>query len=202
VHAALEIPTAEQPRIDAYFNSAPDAADDLVAGPFWTSDYQDGRRSRAMLATITRLRELNRAGLRVDVVAFDPAPPSGDRDAYLAESLAEQRKLDPTARIIVLTGNLHARRDVRARADGDHAFMAQRLATTEPSLTTLNVVYPGGTAWTCTGSTPESCAEHSMGSRAVDPGAGIRVDAADAGRAYDGTFAVGALHASPPAVRR
>jgi hypothetical protein len=198
--AALEIPVPEQARIDAYMKSP---GSDLVSGPFWASEYQDGRGSRAMLDLIDKLREMKRAGLRVEVVAFDPALASGDRDAYLAETLSKHRRAKPAAQFMVLTGNLHARRDVHTNGDSARRFMANRLADEEPSLVTLNVVYPGGTAWICTSAAPESCGEQKLGSRNKE--AGLRTEGAFApcaDAAYCGTFSVGEVHPSPPAFQR
>ncbi|MDX1644696.1 MAG: hypothetical protein R3244_10100, partial [Thermoanaerobaculia bacterium] len=52
----LEISHTEQERIDAYMASAGTAEDrsELLSGPFWTDEYQDGRRSRAMTELLER----------------------------------------------------------------------------------------------------------------------------------------------------
>lgn len=198
---ALEIPTAEQTRLDAYMKAN---GGDLASGPFWANEYQDGRASRAMLNLIERLREMKGAGLQVEIVAFDPALASEERDAYLAATLSKSRKANPAARFMVLTGNLHARRGARKDGDSVHRFMANRLADDEPSLVTLNILYPGGAAWICTGVEPQSCGERKLGSRNKDAGlqAGIAFTACEAAAPYCGTFSVGEIHASLPAFRR
>lgn len=70
VRVVLELPPAEQRRIDAFLRSRGDLDDRnaLVRSPFWLASAQLGA-SEAMLALFERVRELGAAGLDVDVEA-------------------------------------------------------------------------------------------------------------------------------------
>jgi hypothetical protein len=139
--------------------------------------------------------------LPVEIAAFDPALPSPERDAYLAESLAEIRKRSPDARFMVLVGNLHARRDVGAPWNDKLEFMAHRLAPGEPTLLTLNAGFSGGAAWICTGNDAASCGPGRFKGRpGKTAGISLTPDPRDPD-GYQGTYFLGRLHASPPAVR-
>src|SRR6185436_14170191 len=64
----LEIDVDEQPRIDAFLRDGDRAA--LLAGPFWTRDFQDGRSSQAMAALLDDVRQLRLSGADLDVFLF------------------------------------------------------------------------------------------------------------------------------------
>lgn len=54
VSVVLEIDFEEQDRLDRYLSAGDDVEPAaLLAGPFWQSDYQDGRRSQAMFQLMT-----------------------------------------------------------------------------------------------------------------------------------------------------
>src|SRR3546814_5105975 len=65
-----------------------------------------------MFALLDRVRALRQGGLPIDVVAYDDTTFYGtdrDRDALMARRLRATQLTHPDARLIVLTGNYHAR---------------------------------------------------------------------------------------------
>jgi hypothetical protein len=105
----LEITSADQARVDRYLASRGAPADraDLLAGEHWTDPMHDGRDSVAMAALIERVRALRAAGADVSIALFD-APGKDERNARMAVSLRSAIAAHPQARVLVLTGNVHA----------------------------------------------------------------------------------------------
>lgn len=197
VRLGLEIFSDEQPRLDAFVASAGGAAERkaLLAGPFWTRSYQDGRNSTAMLALLDRVRALRRGGADVAVVAFDVPSTlkKGDRDALMADNLAAAFARAPQATFVMMVGNLHARKAKHPRFS--QTFMAQRLVAMQQPVVSLDGDYALGTAWVCM----PVCGPHVIGRGPAAP-VGITLAATRDG-AYDGHFSVGAPTFAPPAVR-
>lgn len=114
---ALEIDEAEQDRVDHYLDSPGGAADcaALLEGWHWREPRHDGRDSEAMLELLEQMRVLRRRGADARVFLFDPGGEGEARDRGMADRLravvAEARR----ARLLVLTGNVHAM--VRAPKD-------------------------------------------------------------------------------------
>lgn len=201
VRVGFEIPVEEQPRIDAFLASADGALPPLTASEFWTRKFQDGRSSKAMLQALGRLRDLKRAGLPVEVLAFDAG--GKDRDASMAEKLLQERARAPKDTFIILVGNLHARRDKGAPWDPNLRFMSNHLRDAEPALVTLDMAYLGGNIWACMGQTDDACKVHPLSrprypEHAATPRIVLQKDGPD--DAYDGVYGVGTANASPPAV--
>ena len=105
----LEITSADQARVDRYLASRGTPADraDLLAGEHWTEPTHDGRDSVAMAGLIERMRALRAAGGNVSIALFD-APGKGERNARMAAALRSAIAAHPRARVLVLTGNVHA----------------------------------------------------------------------------------------------
>jgi hypothetical protein len=176
----------------------------------------DGVASRAMLALLDRLHSLAKAGKAVDVVAFDRArdqaqarrwqalPGQGPREAAQAENIATAAAAKPYDRVLVLTGNGHARKLVEDRSDIPYEPMAMRLARSG-TLVSLRQRFGTGTEWSClllSSQAPPACGEHGT-IRAVPPQP-MRValwsaNDPDADMAYDGYYWFPVVHASRPA---
>lgn len=114
LRVALEIDVREQARIDAWLDSAGFGAhwDALLTGAFWNlpPSQSDGRRSTAMFELLDGLRRLCAEGHALDVIAFDERPVrDGDSHAVLAEALRTLHAQRPNVRLLVLTGNYHAK---------------------------------------------------------------------------------------------
>jgi hypothetical protein len=105
----LEVTSVDQARVDRYLASRGTAADrtDLLAGEHWTDPMHDGRDSVAMAGLIERVRALRAAGADISIALFD-APGKDERNARMAVSLRHAIAAHPQARVLVLTGNVHA----------------------------------------------------------------------------------------------
>lgn len=194
VQLGLEIPDGEQDRIDTYLRSdgSTTARAALLEGPFWL--VRDGRSSEAMLGLVERTRLLRRAGATVDIVAFDH--PAMDRDAAMAEAVANARKAD--AIFVGLSGNVHSRRTKGSSWDPDYVPLVAHLVDRGLPVTTFDVSANGGTFWGCVGRERDEpdCGEHPNQQR--EPGEPWTLGPArDA--SHDGIYRVGPTHASPPA---
>jgi roadblock/LC7 domain-containing protein len=175
------------------------AREAFTRDPWWHNEYQDGRRSVAMLELIDTARRLRGGGAKITVACFDmPAtdPKDGQtRDNAMAQQVMALRASHPDAALVVYAGNIHTRRAGMARMPG-YETMAMRMAKEGVAMVSLNANWAEGSAWVCTGATPSDCGPQFMGGRADERG--IRLERSKDG-AYDGWFGVGAITASPPA---
>lgn len=194
---ALEIPTGEQAVLTRYVGSAGGPADRkaLVAGNFWSGDYQDGRRSEAMVKLIEKVRQLKQGGAKISVLAFD-AGTGTERDTRMAEALEAAFAAAPASTFLVLAGNFHTRRTRPPVVK--YELMTEVLVKKGIALTALNAEYPEGSTWICTGSDAKSCGPVPVGKGAARP-LGV-VLAPEADGAYDGRFFPGPGEYSAPAV--
>lgn len=119
---------------------------------FWKPARADGRSSKAMLAMIEDLAPLRRSG-SVKVYGFaDPTAGATQWEARSAQAILEGAR--PGDVLIVLTGNVHARRSGTAVTIG--SIMAD--ATTVSILSR-----EPGVVWACM----PACAEHPIGATAA-----------------------------------
>lgn len=200
VHLGLEIPRDEQPRLDAFLGSSDSGAakQALLAGPFWTAPFQDGRSSEAMLRLLTQLRELIVAGANLEVFAFDTGT-EGERDSGMAGAVLAALKHASADVALVLVGNAHARRVKGAPWNAGLVPMGWHLAQALPSLTSLNLEDAGGTAWVCVGAGPNPCNSRAL--QGPDRGTLRFVELSKPREGgYDGALYLGEVSASPPAV--
>ncbi|WP_448135127.1 calcium-binding protein [Stenotrophomonas rhizophila] len=125
VRLGLELPMSENVALARYLRSdgGADARETLRTSPFWVvkDDQHDGRRSRDMLALIEAVRVLRAQGRDVGVAGYDTetgaSTSSDQRDAAMATHLRQQfNALPADARMLVLTGNVHAMRTRSADA--------------------------------------------------------------------------------------
>ncbi len=125
VRLGLEMPMSENVALARYLrsNGDPDAREALRTTPFWSvkDNQHDGRRSRDMLDLIESIRSLRAQGRNVGVAGYDVETGSSTdndmRDAAMATHLHQQfNALPPGARLLVLTGNVHAMRSPPADA--------------------------------------------------------------------------------------
>ncbi len=151
----LEIPADEQPRLDAYQRSDGGVAAQrsLVRGsPFWDApmEWQDGRRSAAMLALVDTVRRLREQGMTLDLIAFDALwGGSADRDRTMADRVRAERARDPARVLITYTGNVHNMLELpRDMPPGLPPPMGTYLADLRPVSIDLRTD-AGGAAWNC-----------------------------------------------------
>lgn len=192
------------------------------------ADRDDGVGSEAMLAFLIRLHHLARRGQLIDIVAFNGAkdaaqsrrfshlPGQGPHDAAQAENIRVAAAAHPYDRVLVLVGNVHARKRPVEHSLAQFEPMAMRLGPPS-SIITLNMQTTGGTAWNCElkpGVTPQpgksltqndiACGSYPFSGDAdlrrapfIALGA-LQPTAIDPD--YDGVFWLGKVDASPQAV--
>jgi hypothetical protein len=207
VEVGLEHPRGEQASVDAFLASAGDSSDvgALLAAPFWSRTYQDGRSSRATVALLERLRRLSAAGLPVRVFLFDLDP--GDdrtaRDEKMAENLAAHVRERPEAIVLALTGEVHAWTSLGAPWNPAFRPMGWHLEQAGIRVRSLGRATPAGTVWICTSAATSDCGERETGATTALPSGraeGIELLPEEAERGYIGLYGVPTLEASPPAV--
>lgn len=191
----------------------------LARLPLWAGR-DDGVGSRAMFAMLIRLHGLGR---KVRVVAFNPTqtqearfsalPLQGPHEAAQADNIRAVADRGDYRRVLVLTGNLHARTLPVMRQGVSFEPMAMHLAPRREVIS-LDMRSSGGTAWACqmtgavTPGAPIDAARVSCKAQTVlgDPAVGgtrriaLRpvADAAALDPSYDGFYYVGQVTASPP----
>ena len=184
-----------------------------------------------MFTLLQRLHKLKSQGRAIDVVAFNGfrnaeqrsrfknIPAQGPHEAAQAENIRDAAARGQYDHVLVLVGNLHARKMPVADDSVSFKPMAMLLgAATE--VTTLNMREAGGALWNCIvdHSVPLergkpipagalSCGNHPMRATSVNLGPTVLVklgafpgEAADPN--YDGFYWLGKVNGSPPAVPR
>lgn len=143
---ALEIPTSEQRAIDRYLASGDESV--LRATPFFKSELKDGRSSVAMVRLLSQLRTEKKAA----VFCFDSpeATTAQARDMAMAQNLRGCARKFPSSKIVVLSGNVHAR--VVAGTSWDPALRpaAFELKQQLGSVISFSMAYEAGTMWALT----------------------------------------------------
>ena len=154
----LEMPAAEQPRIDAYLGSGGGSKERaaLTIGEFW--GFQDGRASHAMLDLNERLRVLKRGGAPLQVLAMDGSTTNSSKSEAMAVALRRAMQGNPQARVLALMGNIHAR--VLPDEAEDDPPVGSRLRDLRPLAVLAG--YGEGEAWVCM---DDFCGVHPMSSR-------------------------------------
>lgn len=222
---AIELDTGVNAALQAAW-AQPDDRFPAALRRIWPAGRNDGVGSEAMLALLLRLHRLRTGGRAIDVVAFNgnvtqertgpfaSLPGQGQHEAAQVENIraADAGRYD---HVLVLTGNLHARKQPVTRGGVTFEPMAMRLAPAA-AVTSLAMRTAGGTTWSCQlkpGCTftpgrplPEgamSCAGHAIAASGTLAGpAGIGLGNAPGttpDTAYDGYFWLGRVTASPPA---
>lgn len=211
VTLALEMPETAQAGVDAYLASdGGDAARQaLLALPFFTRAYQDGRSSAAMVALIEEARRHRAAGRPVALALFDLADPmkasAKGRDTDMAELLLAALEAAPDRLFLVLTGNYHSRIVEGAPWNAKFQPMVRTVQTAlagKRPLATLNLSSKGGEAWICLSDKAEDCGVRKTGG-GKNEGDDWRVEIGDspAAQGHHGYYHVGKLTVSPPATK-
>jgi hypothetical protein len=206
VEVGLEIPKAEQARIDSFLASAgaPSDVETLIAGEFWTRDAQDGRSSQAMVTLLERIRQLRAQGLPIQVFLFDldPSQAAAERDKLMAENLSSHARAHPKALTMALTGEVHAWKTKGAPWNPEFLPMGWYLENGGVQVHSLGRATPAGTAWTCVGASPSDCGPKETKANLELPEGlltGIALLPQPSKRGYDGIYVTSSLTASPPA---
>lgn len=197
VVVGLEIPSQEQPAIDAYLAGHGASGDQarLTSSGFWQRN-TDGRSSVAMLDLLGRLRALRSEGVAVSVIAFDDQPNTKlDRDVAIANGIRRIRTAHPEAKIIALMGNLHAMGEPMQL--GGRQFVPSGSLLQDLHPVSVFIAYPAGTTWACM----PACGIQKL--EAVKGVAGApRFSAGAPMGGYSHTYLLPSITASPPAVHK
>jgi hypothetical protein len=187
---ALEIPTDEQARLDAFLASegrTPDRAA-LTSGPFWTG-VRDGRSSQARLDLLETIRQLNRRGAKIRVRAIDVKT---NRDEGMANNVIAAAR-ESKGPVLVLVGNLHA----RIAPKGEAKWMGEYVRDAVPGVVSLDNRYGDGQAWVCA---PE-CGRRDVKARDGETDNRWRIELAPSDdKTYSGVWRIGPARPSEPAV--
>jgi hypothetical protein len=213
VTLALEVPLEEGARIERFLSSPGLQSDRqaLLAGPFWTREYQDGRSSTAMLRLLDALRELRHElrhelrneGGRIRVVLLDSARPlqSGQqRDDFMAQRLVAAVEAAGGAEVVLAyAGNIHTRTSPGVPWDAAYRPAGVAVEQRWPDRTvSLRLTAPPGEAWMCSSAEATSCAVTSLGGKPVDAPGSVELYG-ETREGYEGEVRLGAATAAPPA---
>jgi erythromycin esterase-like protein len=140
---ALEIPTPEQAAIDRYLESGNESF--LRSTRFFKSDLKDGRSSVAMVQLLTKLRVEKKA----TVVCFDSSQATSpqERDRAMAKNLFAAAKKYPNAKVVVLSGNVHASTTAGTSWDPIYRPAAFELKKEISSIVSFRLAFEAGTIY-------------------------------------------------------
>jgi erythromycin esterase-like protein len=198
----LEIVAQDQAGVDRYLRSRGHAADRaaLLAGSHWRDPMHDGRDSAAMFDLIEYVRSLREQGRDIEIVFFDPGNVD-DRDRGMADCLRGAIARARQAKVLVLTGNVHAMTAAPPweMLDGgkriDPPMTAGRLlADLQPF--SIDIGAAAGNAWNCTG----TCGVHPTFARGAGNAAPSLEFLDPSESAWDAVLLLPRFSASPPAI--
>ncbi|MBM7118301.1 hypothetical protein [Archangium primigenium] len=207
VTVGLEVPDANQARLEAFVASAGTEADwaKLMESPFWRSPFPDGRNSEGVVYLLDALRKLRAQGLDVKVFAYDRPPLEGEaREEVMAQRVLEVATASPRRALLVVSGNLHPRQVQGLPWNKQYRPMGLRLAEQRPNVYSLDIAYKSGTAWICAVSPAQSleCGARPAKGRDLGDRYFVQLFGGRDGQGYDGIFYVGAVSAALPAVHQ
>ena len=145
---ALEIPKSGQAAIEGYMASGDQSL--LRKSVIFKSEFKDGRSSRALVQLLSELRKMKLAA----VICFDVdnAKTAQERDTTMAENLRLAAEKYPTAKLVVLSGNVHSRIVEGTEWDPSYRPAAFELSQKIASVVTFTIAFESGTAWVRTNS--------------------------------------------------
>lgn len=222
VLVAIEHNASENAALQSAWNS--DDFEEKLAN-LGFSGRSDGIASMAMFDMMVGLHLLKESGLPVAIAAFNgfkdepqrsrfaDLPGQGPHEAAQAENIANASMAQSYDNVLVLVGNLHARKTPIIRNGNEFDPMARHLSQYGKAVS-LNMRYADGTAWNCllkpgadrTTTTiareDMDCGPHaSKGEPELRPEVFIGLEKADpvgGPLIFDGFFWVGPISASPP----
>lgn len=156
-----------------------------------------GLSSEAFLALFKRLRALRSQGATIQTVGFQQGPPrgpDGDQTPYekgLAQQLLNAAEAHSGTRVLVLVGNLHARRTPIPAYASRPGFEPMAMHLPSADLLSFDLRYETGEAFNCKS---DGCGPHPVYGSGPNP---RRLELnADGG--FDGVWAVGPVSAATP----
>jgi len=199
VVVALEFPGAEQPAIDAFLDSdgGEQARRAFLAAPMWNPPMKDGRSSEAVFRLFETLRQMRAAGQIASVVAFQAARfEAGQFSQEGSEKAMAQLVLAGTpagSTVLVLTGNIHAR---RTAVPWEPRYLPMAAHLPAEATVALDARGEGGEAWGC--HSRDDCGPKPQGRYPGSHERGVVLESVGEG-AYSGALHLGAATtASPP----
>ncbi|RME25857.1 MAG: hypothetical protein D6800_07160 [Candidatus Zixiibacteriota bacterium] len=173
----LEMPSQAGKQLAEFMAADDENSQMLLDNWYWRarSFQQDGRRSRAMLSLLERIRRWRRAGAAVTVAAIDYpygnskalASYDGDRNAYMAHEVTELMKGTAFDHVVILSGALHARRLPYFGWSGKLLFPISYQLKTRYGLDVYAVRMRSfsGRSWSCNGPSPDrvTCGSAALG---------------------------------------
>ena len=222
---AVEHLSIHDPALQSAWNLPHGTFEATVRQAGW-AERKDGVGSEAMMGLLVYLHALKQQGRSVDIVAFSGAKDveqdrrfsdqsgQGPHEAAQAENIRTAAAARSYDHVLVLVGNLHARKRPVERGGSLFRPMAMQLASPD-AITTLGMKTSGGTHWGCglkPGVTPAvgkpfpadavQCVSNIMrGDAQLKRAPFISLKATpdiDADDNYDGFFWLGPVSASPP----
>ncbi|WP_143051841.1 hypothetical protein [Sphingomonas palmae] len=224
---AVEYDSSDDPAFQAAWLLPPQQFGPALLAAGWKGR-DDGVASEAMFRLLTRLHALKSHGKKISIVAFNGAkdaaqrerfkslPGQGGHEAAQAENIRNAAAASRYDYVLVLTGNLHARKN--EFGNGARAFKPMALALAPADqIVSLDMKSASGTAWNCQlkagvkfddgkplPSDATECGIHPYTSK-VDlrrpPFMSLYpVEGIDRDDAYDGIYWIGAGHGSKPAL--
>lgn len=183
---ALELPHSEDAALAAYLASegGAEAMTALRASRYWSviGERHDGRRSHDMLELIEAVRALRAQGRAVQVIGYDlvvSTRGNQTRDDAMAAILRQAYlRLPGNARLLVLTGNVHAMRQRPADAPPEMQLQPMAAMLADLDLYSVRLDARKGSIWACL---PDSCSSLPLRDR---PGRELRVST-EPDRQYD-----------------
>lgn len=201
VAIGLEMSEADSPLLNN-FMASPDEATAvriLQYGDFGHAKRDDGRHSGAMMNMMVGFWRLRAAGHDITLHPFLPLMsriPLRDqawRELEMGYAMSRALVVRPEARLLILVGDLHARKTPIAGLPEVGLPAAGHLPATDTL--TLHFAQQGGERWGCG---QDDCGEQAM-TEVYDTDARGFILMPIKDGAYDGVLAVGRVTASPPA---
>lgn len=201
VTVGLEMSEADRPLFDQFMASPDEAAARRVLryGDFGRADRDDGRHSQAMLDMMLGFWRLRAAGHDIALHPFVPLMSriqqrdQAWRELEMGYAMSRALVARPGARLLILVGDLHARKTPFAPWPEVGLPAAGHLHGTDTL--TLHMAQQGGEIWGCD---QDGCGQEKMTGVYDAEARGIILAPISEG-AYDGVLAVGPVTASPPA---
>ncbi|MBU8896365.1 hypothetical protein DRW03_27575 [Corallococcus sp. H22C18031201] len=210
VSVGLELPVENEGRMETFLASQGEEEDwlNLMDAGFWRSPYPDGRGSEAVANMLEQLRLLRAQGLDVKVFVYDHPKLNGQaREDALTATVMERVKHDADRFHLVVSGNVHSRREAGLPWDESYRPMGLLLKEKLKGVVSLDMAYDSGTAWICAvdhSGVKDKLACGVQDAKGKDNGARpfVHVWGGANAAGYDGVFYVGKVSASAPAVMR